>query len=302
MNIAQMEYIVVLSECLNISRAAERLYISSSALSQSLTKIENELGYSLFLRNTSPLVITPEGKQFSECCRKILNQYNESTASIENTLRSKRKHISLAMSTERMSLFLSHSFSKFKENFPDYILLQQEGFFTTHAAMVEQGVADLALTSLAPALSGNLRNSLIYERICSEELVLYCNKEHPLFLTYQKTNQPIPWDMLTGQYFIQQGKEKYARQLLDAKLTKKGIYPTVIMELNNTDICIQFAEVGAGITIAPKVFHRKHPDASIIPLEDSLTWDLYILYRRDKLLSEPEKFICQCIKDLCVYS
>lgn len=302
MNIAQMEYIVALSEDLNISRAAERLYISSSALSQSLTKIENELGYPLFLRNTSPLLITPEGKQFAECCRKMLNLYSTSTTSIENALRNRRKHISLAMSTERMSLLLCYCYPEFKKRFPDHILIQQEGFYTTHAAMIEKGIADLALTPLSPASSGSLRNSLTYERICSEELVLYCNQEHPLFSNYQETGQPVPWTMLTDQYFIQQGKEKYTRWFLDSRFDKKNVHPTILMELNNTDICIQFAEAGAGVTIAPKVFHRKHPDAAVVPLEDPLVWDLHILYLKDKRLSDPEKYICQCIKDLCAWS
>ena len=76
MTIAQMTYIVALSEDLNISHAAERLYITPSALSQSLAKIETELGYSIFLRSSNPFIITPEGRQFIDCCQKFLDLYD----------------------------------------------------------------------------------------------------------------------------------------------------------------------------------------------------------------------------------
>lgn len=298
MTIAQMTYIVALSEDLNISHAAERLYITPSALSQSLAKIGTELGYSIFLRSSNPFIITPEGRQFIDCCQKILDLYEHSKISIESNLRSRRKQITLGMSTERTSLLLSQCYSGFKQSFPDYTLIQEEGFASTHAALVEEGLIDLALTPLLPSFNTVVRSSLQYEHIGFEELVLYCSKDSSLSQYYQETLTPLPWDMLTNQYFIHQGKNKYTRQIIDYYLENKNIYPTTVMELNNTDICIQFAEVGSGITIAPKFFAHKHPDAEQVPMEDPIIWSVNLLYRKSKHFSPPEKYLCQCLKDL----
>lgn len=299
MNISQMNYVVVLSEELSIRKASERLYISASALSQSLTKIETELGYPVFLRNSSPLIITPEGLQFVECCRKILELYKNSRQSIENNLRGRRKRISLGISTERTSLLLSYCYPEFKQKFPGYTLIQQEGFFNTHPAMVEEGIIDIALTPLPINGTSSQHPSLHYECIGSEELVLYCSPDNPLAVSYQSDPTPVSWNILQGQPFIHQGKTKYTRQILDSYFDKKGIYPSVVMELNNTDICIQFAEVGSGVTIAPKSFAYKHPNVAVIPMDKPLVWTLSLLYHKNKVFSEPEKYICDCIKDIC---
>ncbi len=40
----EMEYVIVIAQETNLSKAAERLFISQPALSRFLTKLENELG------------------------------------------------------------------------------------------------------------------------------------------------------------------------------------------------------------------------------------------------------------------
>lgn len=299
MNIAQMNYVVVLSEELSLRRASERLFISASALSQSLTKIETELGYPLFIRSSVPLILTPEGSQFVDCCRRILETYHHSTLSIENNLRHRRKRICLGISTERTSLLLSSCYPEFKQRFPEYTLVRQDGFYNMYPDMVEKGIVDIALTPLPSTTVTDGHTSLQYEEISTDELALYCAIDHPIALQYQEDNKPVSWDKLQDEPFIHHGKTKYTRHVLDACLEKNHIYPNVIMELSNTDIIIQFAEVGSGITIAPKSFAYKHPNVAVIPMEDPLIWSLSLLFRRDKHFSEPEKYICKRIREIC---
>ena len=57
-----LEYVIAIAEEKNLSKAAERLYLSQPALSQRLKKLEDELGTPLFLREKNGLSITDAGR------------------------------------------------------------------------------------------------------------------------------------------------------------------------------------------------------------------------------------------------
>ena len=72
MDTKQIEYIIKIADEGSITRAAEKLFITQSALSQQLQKLEKELGAPLFVRNKSDWTLTPEGKVYVENAREML--------------------------------------------------------------------------------------------------------------------------------------------------------------------------------------------------------------------------------------
>ncbi|MCU7964880.1 MULTISPECIES: LysR family transcriptional regulator [unclassified Shewanella] len=56
----------------SMSAAAQQLNLSSSAVSQQVTKLEMDMGISLFHRNTRNLTLTEAGSLFYENCRKVI--------------------------------------------------------------------------------------------------------------------------------------------------------------------------------------------------------------------------------------
>ena len=67
MTIAQVLYVLEIADCRSISAAAERQFISQSALSQQIQRLEGELGYPLFVRTPRGLTLTAAGETF---CRE----------------------------------------------------------------------------------------------------------------------------------------------------------------------------------------------------------------------------------------
>ena len=61
MTIQQILYVLEVASLRSVSQAAQRLYISQSALSQQLRRLEEELGYSLFTRSAHGLELTQDG-------------------------------------------------------------------------------------------------------------------------------------------------------------------------------------------------------------------------------------------------
>ncbi|SFV62912.1 Transcriptional activator MetR [hydrothermal vent metagenome] len=78
--LSHLKLIKSLSNNGNVSEAAEELFISQSALSHKIKKLENLLGEMIFVRHSSPLKLTPNGL-------KLLDLANDVLPKIEHTER-----------------------------------------------------------------------------------------------------------------------------------------------------------------------------------------------------------------------
>ena len=77
MNTDKMNYFLVTAKCLNISLAAQQLYISQPALSRQLRAIEQEWGVILFERTTKRMELTETGRMIYERLPGILQTYDD---------------------------------------------------------------------------------------------------------------------------------------------------------------------------------------------------------------------------------
>lgn len=74
MELKQLQYFLVVADCLNFSRAAEQLYISQPALSYHIAELERELKTELFVRAPRQLYLTAEGQSLRIHARQLLRQ------------------------------------------------------------------------------------------------------------------------------------------------------------------------------------------------------------------------------------
>ena len=72
MTLDQLNYLLVLSEEQNVTRAAQRLYITQPTLTTFITKLEKELGTKLFDRTRNPVRTTENGKLYIQKMRELL--------------------------------------------------------------------------------------------------------------------------------------------------------------------------------------------------------------------------------------
>jgi DNA-binding transcriptional LysR family regulator len=72
MELRQLRYAVALSETLHFGRAAQRHFVTQSALSQQIARLERELGAVLFERSSHHVSMTPAGELFAERARELL--------------------------------------------------------------------------------------------------------------------------------------------------------------------------------------------------------------------------------------
>ena len=75
MELKELEYIVTIAEEGGISKAAQKLYLAQSSLSQFLSRYESELDIKLFQRTGSGVRTTAAGEVFVRNARQMLQQF-----------------------------------------------------------------------------------------------------------------------------------------------------------------------------------------------------------------------------------
>lgn len=76
MTIKQLEYVMAITKYGSLSQAAANLYISQPSLSEGLQHLEEELGFAIFQRRHSGMVLTPEGSAFAADAQTVIEQIN----------------------------------------------------------------------------------------------------------------------------------------------------------------------------------------------------------------------------------
>ncbi len=103
MELLQLQYFKTIAECQHITRAANKLMISQPSLSNTLSRIENELGVQLFDRQGRNIILNNYGKIVLEHANNILRELDNIRTEIDELEQRQNKVITIA-STDSMYL------------------------------------------------------------------------------------------------------------------------------------------------------------------------------------------------------
>ena len=84
MDIEKMRMFAAVADCLNFTKAAERLYISQPTLSRHISDLEEQMGVELFIRTTRTVSLTAAGRVFKAEAKQILDKYESMLGRIQN--------------------------------------------------------------------------------------------------------------------------------------------------------------------------------------------------------------------------
>lgn len=74
MTFQQLTYVVEISRCGSINKAAQKLFLSQSSVSSAIKELERELGINIFKRGNRGVEFTPAGREFLEYASALLEQ------------------------------------------------------------------------------------------------------------------------------------------------------------------------------------------------------------------------------------
>lgn len=182
MHIEQLEYIVKVAETGSISIAAENLHVSQSGISQSITRLEDELGVKIFKRHRRlGAVPTNEGKILIKKAYEVLirlQEFKEEAQSF-NTVTSGNLKLS---SIPGFMLFLLEPLASFKNAFSNVNIEVSEKERKDIIELVENNQIDIGLITIYDDLIKK-REDLKFEVILEGKMQVYVSKSSPIAKT-----------------------------------------------------------------------------------------------------------------------
>lgn len=167
-------YVVTIYDEGSFSAAARKLYISQSALSQAIKKLEQELGLDLFLRSGTSSSPTKACRLFVEQGRQVLQVWNQFESEMHLYARRRQSDLTVGLPALLLKNLLPYFLPKFETASPETALDVLEERSNALEKLAAQEAIDLCI------VRGPLQNtSLASIRVLSPELLLAVPKDHP---------------------------------------------------------------------------------------------------------------------------
>ena len=116
------------AEAGNITAAASALFISQSAVSQSIKQLEAELQTRLFARNSRGVTLTPDGKMLYEYVRSAIGLLETGEEKLSQSRHLQMGHLTIGASDTVTSQFLLPFLDSFHRHpYPDHLRAQPQG-------------------------------------------------------------------------------------------------------------------------------------------------------------------------------
>lgn len=175
MDLKELNYIVTIADQGSISRAAEKLFMAQSSLSQALQIYEAELGTPIFVRTTRGVRPTAAGSAFIDRAKSILNRYRLAQSEVWDIEGLRGGQVEFGISTYRGMYLLPPILTRFKALYPDVHVQITELDSIDLEDRILKGLLDMALIALPPV---RLKEQV--EFLLRDEIMIVTTLSHPI--------------------------------------------------------------------------------------------------------------------------
>ena len=174
MTLTELRYIVALARERHFGRAAEKCFVSQPTLSVAIKKLEDELGVTLFERQTADITVTPLGAQIVEQAQRVL----EETAAIKQIAAQGKDQLATPLRVGAIytvgPYLLPQLIPVMHKRAPRMPLLLQENFTVKLGELLRNGELDVAILSLPYADTG-----IVTQAVYDEPFRVVMPASHP---------------------------------------------------------------------------------------------------------------------------
>lgn len=291
MNLKEIEYIVSIADACNVTRAAEKLFLTPSALNQQLLHLERELGTQLFYRDRSGWKPTEVGAVYLQTAREMLRMKRETYNQIQDMVTTKNGTLSIGFLPERGASMFTSVYPTFHREYPNIVINVCEVSVRRQQQMITGGAIDVGFVSL----TDNQKTEDEYALIRSEEIVLALPSGLPQCkeaVTMDDRRFPV-LDIGSIRYepFALMYKESTIREPVDTLFRQAWFVPTVLFETSRTHTILSMvsARMCCGLVSSSYTQDPFH-GVSFFSLPDCPTWSLFASYKKGSYLTKPAQF------------
>jgi len=278
MELSQLEVFLAVARERRFSRAAEKLYRTQSAVSQTIHKLEQELGEALFDRSSRDGVLTDAGKVLYEYAEKLVNLRTEAAESLSE-LRELQKGKLVIAANEFTALYLLRVLADFRRLHPMIKITVERALGSRIPDDVLRYNVEFGVLSYEPQEAA-LHSVVVY----LDELVFVVPPKHPLASAPEISIRQLGAESFVAHIVSSPYREKVI-QLFKSHKTPLHMD----LELPTLQAIKQFVAMGNGVAFVPEISVESElarGELVRIPVKElQLKRKLRLIYRRDANLS-----------------
>jgi DNA-binding transcriptional LysR family regulator len=274
----------------SFSKAAQMNFVSQSAVSQQLARLEKQVHVQLVSRGGGIVVATEAGKAFYQGARDILRRHEQMLGEVRSAQDLVRGVLRVGTIYSLGFYLLDPFVRRFLQARPEVNLHVVYTSWHRIYADVINGEMDLGVVACP-----NRHRSIEIIPLASEEMVLVCPPDHPL-----AKQKRVNIRKIDGERFVTFEENIPTRRLIDRRLKGEGVKVEVAMEFDNIELLKRAIEVGSGVSILPldNVEHEAARGELAVCRLSGRKWQrpLGIIRRRGKVPGPAEKMFLELLR------
>ena len=235
------------AEAGNITAAAQTLFISQSAVSQSIKQLEAELQTRLFARNSRGVTLTADGRMLYEYVRSAMGLLETGEENLSQSRDLQMGHLTIGASDTVTSQFLLPYLDRFHRQYPAIHIQIISGRSHKVLGLLQSGKVDIAFAS-TPQEGASLET---FPCLATHSIFL-AGAEYPCDFDHVYTLEEIARFPL-----ILLERKASSRLYLEKYFLQNGLHLHPEIELGARSLLVDLAAIGFGVAGVTEEFVRR---------------------------------------------
>ena len=278
------------AKTLSFSEASKQLYISQSAVSQSIKSLETKLNQHLFVRSTKKVKLTPEGEMLFKHIEPAINLIirGENQILDANTLNGGQLRIGASDTICRY--YLVPYLKEFHSHFPNVHIKVTNQTSARCVDLLDNGQVDLIVTNYPNPRVNTVSN---VRQVKEFKDIFIANIKNFSYLQ----NKALRLEELLAYPILMLDKQSMTSEFLHSLFQQRQLDLVPEVELSSNDLLIDLARIGLGIAFVPD-FCLPENDSELFQIQTTEilpTRQLIVGYNDQVPISEAAKYFIESL-------
>jgi DNA-binding transcriptional LysR family regulator len=259
-----LRYFATVAGQQSFTRAAEKLRVAQSAISQQIKTLEEELEVKLFVRTKRSVKLTAAGHAFLREAKDILNRVDQSRVEARRAAQGETGTLSIGYIGPAQSLFLAELIHAYHTQYPAVRIQLYEQLYNEQLDALGLGHIDMGFRSPLPRTHAG---RFVQEQVFSDRIVAVLPDRHAL-----AGLRKIHLEKLADEDWVVLRRESAPELVDDFTLpcAKAGFSPRIINESSSLHTLLTVVAAGIGVSLVPSCVRSfGQPGVTFIPIQPS---------------------------------
>lgn len=295
MNFNKLKYFIAVADEQNVTKAAQKLYISQPSLSQCIHGIEDDMGVDLFTRGKSNVTLTHAGKIYYQWAKSTLESVRQMEENIATVKSGTTRQLAVGATYQRSAVLFPGSIASFYERMPGCnINVHEESNIVLYEKLASKELDLIFALPTQDPLNYN------YVPIMYERLLVAAGQAFTMDSTPSNPFPIINRDQLLGKPIIMLSEKQHLGQIFRKLLYEINYSPKKITECINLETAHRLVKNNVGVTLLPEicVVSNRYPEISYYMLDGGgIGRSIAAIYRKGHPMEREIKLFVDCVKD-----